>query len=403
MNMNAIIPEELRRINRFFIKKIPTAAKAAFIIAAVLLIARVPECRAASDADMSKLQPGMPLPALRIMGEITPEQRQYLGLRKGFLGMFAAEEFTPSDVAADVLVIEFYNVYCTSCQRQAPVMNELFERVNSREAMRNRVRFFGIGAGNTETEAAMFMRRYSVEFPLFADPDFENYEAIGDPGATPLTIIVKKNGKDLRIVSAHVGLVKDADFLMAAIQKALTSDPGVFAIEAKQTQPDTIVKRPRLDLNMSAEEVQKRVLESMRKATGGAITFETVLKKTYPRSGDIYVATAVQSGVAINLYAQVVSRPPTCDVCHGVHFILVFDADGLLSYFEPLHLTKYGNVTWSAYDADSMRRKIIGLDVRQPFSYDPSVDSVTTATMTSVIIFNSVQRLQDVVREINGQ
>jgi hypothetical protein len=141
----------------------------------------------------------------------------------------------------------------------------------------------------------------------------------------------------------------------------------------------------------------------MNKATGGAITFETVLKKTYPRSGDIYVATAVQSGVAVNLYAQVVSRPPTCDVCHGVHFILVFDAEGLLSYFEPLHLTKYGNVTWSAYDIQHMQRKLIGLDVRQPFSYDPSVDSVTTATMTSVIIFNSVQRLRDVVREINGQ
>ncbi len=403
MNMNAITPAGMRRISLFFIRKIPTTAKAAFIIAALLLIARAPECRAASDADMSKLQPGMPLPALRIMGEIIPEQRQYLGLRNGFLGMFAAKEFTPSDVKADVLVIEFYNVYCTSCQRQAPIMNELFERVNSREAMRKRVRFFGIGVGNTESEADMFMRRYSVEFPMFADTDFSNYEAIGDPGATPLTLIVKKNGKDLRIVSAHAGLVKSVDFFMSEIQKALAGDPGAFAIEAQQTQPDTIVKRPRMDLNMSAEEVQKRVLESMRKAADGSLTFETVLKKTYPRSGDIYVATAVQSGVAINLYAQVVSRPPTCDVCHGVHFILVFDADGLLSYFEPLHLTKYGNVTWSAYDTQHIRRKLIGLDVRQPFSYDPSVDSVTTATMTSVIIFNSVQRLQDVVREINGK
>jgi thiol-disulfide isomerase/thioredoxin len=403
MNMNVITPAGTRRSNRFFIRKIQAAAKAAFIIAAVLLIAPAPECRAASDANLSKLQPGMPLPALSIMGELTPEQRQYLGLRKGLLGMFAANEFIPADVDADVLVIEFFNVYCTSCQRQAPIMNELFQRVNSRAAMGNRVRFFGIGAGNTETEAAMFMRRYSVDFPLFADPDFFNYEAIGDPGATPLTLIVKKNGKDLRIVSAHAGLVKNPDFFMGEIQKALAGDPVTFAAQAKQAQPDTLATRPRIDLNMSAEEVQKRVLESMNKATDGALTFETVLKKTYPRSGDIYVATAVESGVAVNLYAQVVSRPPTCDVCHGVHFILVFDAEGLLSYFEPLHLTKYGNVKWSAYDIQHMQRKIIGLDVRQPFSYDPSVDSVTTATMTSVLIFNSVQRLRDVVREINGK
>jgi len=243
----------------------------------------------------------------------------------------------------------------------------------------------------------------TVAFPLFADLGFENYDAIGAPGATPLTLIVRKNGKDLRIVSAHAGLEKRANFFMAKIQLALQSDPDTLALKPMAKQAGKAARSPRFDLNMSDAELEKRVLASMRKALGEDVVLENVIKKEYPRSGEIYVATAMQYGLAITLYAQVVSRPPTCDVCHGVHFILIFDSEGLLRYFEPLHLTKYGNVKWSKYDADSMRRRIIGLDVRYSFSYDPTVDSVTMATMTSSIILNSVQRLQDVFSEINGQ
>jgi thiol-disulfide isomerase/thioredoxin len=402
MNMKAITLTDLRRISRFFIKKIPTAVKTAFILA-VALFAQGGDCRAASDADMSKLQPGMPLPAIHIQQEVTRDQRTYLGLRSGFLGMFAVQEFKPSDVAAEVLVIEFFNIHCISCQRQAPVMNEVFDRINAHRIMRDQVRFFGIAVGNTEIEADLFMRRYSVDFPLFADPGFENYDAIGEPGATPLTLIVKKNGKDLRIISAHAGLERKADFFIAKIRIALASDADALALKPTAKQAGKAVRSPRLDLNMSNAELEKRVQASMRKAMGGDVTLENFAKKTYPRSGDIYAATAVQYGFALTLYAQVVSRPPTCDVCHGVHFILVFDSDAQLRYFEPLHLTKFGNVKWSTYDADSMRRRIIGLDVRYPLSYDPTVDSVTMATMTSSIILNSVQRLQDVFSEINGQ
>jgi hypothetical protein len=152
---------------------------------------------------------------------------------------------------------------------------------------------------------------------------------------------------------------------------------------------------------MSAAAVEGKVLSAIRTATGGDVDFKSVVKKTYPRSGEIYVATPEHKVLAPIIYAQVVSRAPVCDLCHGVHFILVFDAEGLLRYFEPLHLTKYGNVKWSVRDADYMRRKIVGMDVRYAFDYDPSVDSVTTATMTSVIVFDSVQRLHEVLKEVS--
>lgn len=401
MNLKAIIPTVPRQISRFFTKKILTALNAA-IVASIVSAAQPLYCGAASDADLSRLQPGMVLPQMRIQQELDRDQRGYLGLRQGFLGMFAASEFSPADVKADVLVIEFFNIHCRSCQRQAPVLNEVFARVSTHRAMGNRVRFFGIGAGNTQIEADMFGRRYSVGYPLFGDPGFKNYEAIGEPGVTPLTLIVKKTGKDLRIVSAHAGLEKKANFFMAKIRLALESDPDELARVQTLQQPEKERRKRWLDLNMSDQEVRKKVRISMLKAMGEDAVIKDIVIKTYPRSGEIYCATASQYGYAMPLYAQVVSRPPVCDLCHGVHFILVFDAEGQLRFFEPLHLTKYGNVKWSNYDADIMRRMIVGLDIRQPFEYDPSVDTVTMATMTSSLILNSVQKLRDVLNEIKG-
>jgi hypothetical protein len=402
MNMNRQIPTDRRLTSRFCTKKNQTAGKGVAVVLAIILLAGASDCLAAADADLSKLQPGMELPAMRIVQEITPEQRSYLGLPGRFRALFGAKGFSPSDVAADILVIEFFNVYCTSCQTQAPILNDVFRRVIAREDMRESVKFFGIGAGNNQQEAAMFMRRYSVGFPMFPDPDFVNYEAVGEPGATPLTIIAKRHGKEFLVVSAHAGLVRSADVFMTSLQKARDTSPEELLAMRTQAQPDSPGKRPRIDLDMTAEQVAAKVLVSMRLALGEDAAVASTVKTNYPRSGDVYAAVA-SGGEPMNLYAQVISRPPTCDVCHGVHFILVFDGLGIVRYFEPLHLTKYGNVVWTRHDADFMRRHVIGIDTRRPFTYNSSVDSVTTATMTSVIIYNSVQRLQDVVSEIKGK
>lgn len=391
----------LKRTSRFFTRNLAATSAAAVILAAVLA-APVSMSRAAgSDADLSKLQPGMPLPELRIEQELTPAHRRYLGLGGRLRALFSPEGFSASSVDADVVVIEFYNVYCTSCQKQAPIMNEVFKRVNARDDMRGRIKFFGIGAGNNEDEAAMFMRRYSVGFPLFADPGFVNYDAVGEPGATPLTVIAKKHGSGLVVVSAHAGFIENPDFFMGALRSALNASPETLSVQRADRYSAKLEKRPRIDLNMSAEQVERKVLACMRRAAGGDDSIKSVRRLSLPRSGDVYVA--MPEGSADGLYAQVVSRPPTCDVCHGVHFILVFDAAGTVRDFEPLHLTKYGNVVWSSHDADFMRRHLIGLNVRQPFEFNPEVDSVTTATMTSTIIYNSAQRLRDVLREISEQ
>ena len=96
------------------------------------------------------------------------------------------------------------------------------------------------------------------------------------------------------------------------------------------------------------------------------------------------------------LYAKVISRKPTCDVCHGIHFIIVFNREGIITGFTPIYLTKYGNIKWSAADIAFMRERIVGRSVLSQKTFNHTVDAVSTATMSSALIFNSLNKLSAV-------
>lgn len=55
-----------------------------------------------------------------------------------------------------MLRAEFFNSSCYACALMAPVMDEVFRRVAADEALRDRVRFLGIGAGNTYDQVRCF-------------------------------------------------------------------------------------------------------------------------------------------------------------------------------------------------------------------------------------------------------
>ena len=61
------------------------------------------------------------------------EDQIYLGLSEG-------KPFTLGEVRADLIVIELLNIYCTSCQKQAPIYNEVFDLVKKDPAMKGKVK-----------------------------------------------------------------------------------------------------------------------------------------------------------------------------------------------------------------------------------------------------------------------
>ena len=134
------------------------------------------------------------------------------------------KSFELVEVEAELLFIEFFNKYCTSCQRQAPVNNEIYKLINSDNDLKNRVKFIGIGVGNSKQELDSFKLDKSIQFPLIPDQEFMGYEEIGDPGGTPDMLLVKKTDSGFIVFSSHMGLNKDKDFFEREIKEALITD-----------------------------------------------------------------------------------------------------------------------------------------------------------------------------------
>ena len=141
----------------------------------------------------------------------TDAHRQYLGLA-------GTDRFTLDQVKADILVIEIFSMYCPFCQREAPRVNELYERLN---AMTDTpIRLIGIGAGNSDFETNYFKTTYKVEFPLFSDNDFLIHKKIGEKG-TPFFIVIDPDAPDdKRILFTRQGAFEDLDAFVDQLRNA---------------------------------------------------------------------------------------------------------------------------------------------------------------------------------------
>jgi hypothetical protein len=95
------------------------------------------------------------------------------------------------------------------------------------------------------------------------------------------------------------------------------------------------------------------------------------------------------------LFAEVISRPTLCDVCHDVHFFYIFNEKGVVLDFVPLQLTKWGNEKWSEQDVQLMRERLKGRFIFTSFYFNPQLDAVTSATITSVVIFDELSRKKE--------
>lgn len=107
---------------------------------------------------------------------------------QAYLGLSDSRPFDPATISGRLLVIEIFSMYCPYCQREAPVVNRLYQAIEASEKMRGQVKMIGIGVGNSTFEVNHFRKHYQVEFPLFPDEDFVIHKAMGEV-RTPFFII----------------------------------------------------------------------------------------------------------------------------------------------------------------------------------------------------------------------
>ena len=77
--------------------------------------------------------------------------------------------------------------------------------------------------------------------------------------------------------------------------------------------------------------------------------------------------------------------------------VQIAKSDFLLS---PLQLPKYGNVLWDEADVAKMRERVVDKYVYQSFVFDVKVDAVTSATIISAVIFESLKESLPLFKEL---
>lgn len=141
-------------------------------------------------------------------------------IEAAYLGVPEAAPFSVGQIRAQVVLIEILSAYCPYCQRVAPLVDDVFARVQKDPALKGKVKMIGIGTTNTPFELDTFKKKFNVPFPLFADPSGEISKKFSVPG-TPTFIGVKLDGKGgAQEVFYRPGAFKDTDQFMAELTKA---------------------------------------------------------------------------------------------------------------------------------------------------------------------------------------
>lgn len=148
-------------------------------------------------------------PALLVVDAPThPEQRAYLGL--------APEEtqFRIAELPAEVLIIVCFDLYCPSCQKAARYVNELYERVQA-SGYGGRVKFLGLGLGDSPLEVATFRDKYRVPFPLFPDRSNQLARQFGEVRVPGLLVV--QPGNPPRVLHREFGIPRHPEQLLEHI------------------------------------------------------------------------------------------------------------------------------------------------------------------------------------------
>ncbi len=336
----------------------------------------------AADGQSRKIiSPGDLFPEFHFSSKISGADAAYLGISEKLKGR---ESFKVDDVWGDLLVLEIFNRYGFSCQQQAPLLNKAYEMVVSDPPLSRKVRFLGVGAGNTSGAVRDFRKEFFVPFPLVPDPGFEILNTLGNPGGTPFTLILRRTPEGMIVVKAYFGAINTSEELVQEIKEALSEEfERIITGESPVELAPWIAKDMKPPL--SDVEIMDRVQDSMRRAGYGSVGLYTVKMKSGEK---VYIG----EGKRGKIFSRMVSRLPVCDVCHPIHFIITFNSRGQVVDFDSVFVTKYWNKRWTDKEVASMRKKLMGISVLEGRTFDPDVDAISTATMSSSIIFDSVIR-----------
>jgi peroxiredoxin len=341
---------------------------------------------------LSFLLLGLPQPKAKPIGFAIPFPdlvfRQTLSsAEQTYLGIPPRTVFSFKEIQGNLVLVEFLSTYCVSCQRQTPIFNDLYQSIETDPKLKGKVKMIGIAAGNNPMEVEIFRKAYQVPYPVLSDPKFSAHIAVGSP-RTPFTLWVRKDAQRGGIVtSTHLGLME--------LKSALDETKAVLQYNLALLKPKrgAIYEGDALNPPLTEEELVAKAREGMETSGGKVVEIEKIPLK----DGDwIYAGKVDFPTGQKNLFSKLASRRAVCDICHDTFFIYTFDSEGKVIEITPIQLTKIGNRTWTEEDIRKLRERTIGKSILKPFPFDPGVDSVSGATITAALIFDSLDKAKEV-------
>jgi peroxiredoxin len=166
-------------------------------------------------------QEGELFPDLKFPVPKSAEHLAYLGLDSKI-----GTSFRVGQVKANVVVFEIFSMYCPHCQKEAPSINILYNRIVEC-GLEGRIKLIGLGAGNSPYEVDLFKSKYGIKFPLLPDTDLALHKALGEV-RTPyfIAVALKPDGKR-RVIYSKVGTIGDpGQFLDGIVQQAGFTEKG---------------------------------------------------------------------------------------------------------------------------------------------------------------------------------
>ena len=165
---------------------------------------------AQAAAGIEVLDEGRILPEIKLENHMEDYQAEYLGIK-------GKNDFKVTDVKGNALIIEFFSMYCPHCQREAPIVNKLYEAsLNYPE-----IKMIGIGVGNSLFEINHFKKTYNIFFPLFPDGDFHIHKDAGEPRTPYFVVIDLRPGRSGMIIFSQLGGIHEIDDFFKLIEQKI--------------------------------------------------------------------------------------------------------------------------------------------------------------------------------------
>lgn len=339
-------------------------AKISFIAVLLALLAH-------TGALCAPLTRGVAIPSLSTSPLIAPDDYRSLGLTA------TSGPVRLADIKGEMLVIELFNRFCMSCLKQAAEIEKFYQELKV-SGLDGRIRVLAIGIGNGAQDLVAYKKVVPFTYPTAPDQSFDFYYGIGDIDSAPTTLFLRRKGDDWVVADGHLGIHGSVE-MMARARILLENREGVM---------------PPIDFSGKAKGVALSGAEKLEYAKAvlgrAGVTGGEPMKMELP-GFDVYRATGAD-GKSVDLFAVVAKRLPVCDLCHESLFAFALDGSGKVVAFLPIYMTKFGNEIWSDEDDQYMGDRL-KMGSGDGFAFSPEVDAVTSATMSSSLIFDEARRV----------